>query len=107
MILNNEYKSWLKKEIEKADKAERTNDETYQLMGMPRYARAREKAEYLGKALRTALTVEEGGDEKLNQTKRFLKGLRDTAKDYQASMPPEQALEKIIEELTIATLFGK
>jgi len=97
----------LKKEIEKADKAERTNDESYQLMGMPRYARARENAEYLGRALRAALTVEESRDERLDQTKRILSGLRDVAKGYLSTMKPEEALEKIISDLTAASLFGR
>lgn len=101
-----DYKSWLKKEIEKADKAERTNDENYQLMGMQRYANARENAEYLGRALRTALTIEEGGDESRDRSRRALKGLRDEAKKYAASMKPNEALEKIISDLKTAAIFG-
>jgi len=101
-----DYVKWLNKELEKASKAYYAASDNYQEIGDPRYARSQEKAENMQKAFVAALAVENKRLEDLEHTRRIISGLWDTAKKYQATIPADMALEKIMADLRMAAMFG-
>ena len=104
--MKNEYKAWLEKQLDKAIKEESKNDDNYQETGNPRYARARDKAACTRRAFIAALQTENGKDEVLELTRRVMSGLKTSAENYRATLPAENALQRIIDDLSSAALFG-
>jgi hypothetical protein len=92
-----EYKKWLVIELEKAQKREEEQRTNYQDTGTPRYYNAQINAEYLGRALQTALSVENKRSETNESIKRAILGNLNEISDYIETLPPDLAVQKIRE----------
>ena len=102
-----DYKQWLNRELEKAQKRERDQDFNYQMTGNSRHYNAKQNAEYLGKALQTALAAEEGRSESKEQAQRMIMGFINEIKSYIQTLPADKAIEKIQDIITVKSYLYK
>ena len=99
-----DYKAWLKKTLAvHAEKRDEASD-NYQDTGAPRYYALQIEHEYYADALDAALQMLSKTDEGYAAVKRTLTGIYGEAQGYADSMPPQEALDRILSALHLASL---
>lgn len=103
--VDKEYIDFLNKKIASHDTKFQKVTSNYQETGEKRYYTAQINEEYYTKALNSALATEKKRDLGRENQSRAIGALLNSAEQYKAIYPAEEALEKIINDLTLAKIF--
>jgi hypothetical protein len=96
-----EYKDWLDKKINEARKREQDQFFCYQTTGNKRYYREYLHAGHMAKALLVAEQQEAGISIVEESIARFKKGLLLDLRGYLDTLPPEMAVDKLRDLITV------
>lgn len=103
--MDKEYFDFLNKKIASHDAKLRNAEFNYQETGERRYYTTQINEEYYTRALNVALATEEKRDLGREEQGRTISALLNSAKQHKATYSAEEALEKIINDLTLAKIF--
>lgn len=101
-----EYLKWLKGTRDKAIKREDDQMLNYQETGNPRYERAQREAEYLARALNTAIATEEGRNEKVESLQRRFAGVMNEFEKAITGQLTDQAVAALKGMIQVHKLLG-